>query len=313
MSAQPLSDEELDKPLPPRVEEALQWLVRLHDGSANDADWAAYTAWTHLSAEHQSASAAAEQLWQALGNPPLQRKPRRWPVVALVLAVACSALGWRGHDQGWMADIRTGSGEKRELRLPDGSTLELAPETRVDLDLGARQRVVRLYAGELHVQVAADPTRPFLVEAASGSVRALGTGFDVQREDDHVQVVVTEHSVRVSQASEGHSSEVDLQTGESVSYDDNGLATVRPVDVSRATAWRRDRLVFDGQPLGEVLDTLAHYRDGLIVIRDKRLRELPVTGIFSTKDTDAQLQLLEKSLPIRIRQYPWLTLVEPRE
>ncbi|MDG9930604.1 MULTISPECIES: FecR domain-containing protein [unclassified Pseudomonas] len=302
------SDEDLDRPLPPLTEEALQRLVRLHDGAASEDDWADYAQWSRLSVDHRAASADAERLWEALGHSPAT--PRRFarPALAVLLALFLAG-GWQAERQGWLADQRTGSGERRELTLADGSRLELAPHTRVDLALDGERRVLRLHGGELHVQVAADPSRPFEVEAAGGRIRALGTGFDVRREGDRVSVVVTEHSVLVSQ----DGAEQRLESGQRLAFGPDGLRPPEPADVQAATGWRRGRLVFDGQPLGEVLDQLGDYQDGLILIRDERLRALPVTGVFATDDVPAQLELLQKSLPIRIRHWPWLTLVDPAD
>lgn len=301
------SDEELDQSLPPLIEEALQWLVRLHAGDARDTDWEAYECWCQTSTEHQAAAQTAEHLWQQLGS--LQRPPRRrlLPMVALMLTLgSASLLLWQGQEQGWMADYQTSVGEHRRLQLADGSLLELAPQTRVDLDFNDQQRIVHLYTGELHVQVAKDPTRPFLVTAAGGQIRALGTGFDVQRTTEQVQLIVTEHAVQVQIDQQ----QAEVQAGQRLQYNAQGLSVPVPVDVRSATAWRRDRLVFDGQPLGQVLDALSRYHSGLLWVPDKDLRQLPVTGLFDTKNPQAQLELLERSLPIRIRRLPWLTLIE---
>lgn len=309
-----LSDQELDQPLDPLTEQALEWLVQLHSGTADESAWLAYDHWCQASADNQSAALHAERLWTCLGSA-LQRprhKGRRVAMLGLALTIAATAgLGFSGHQQGWMADQRTGVGERRQVQLADGSTLELAPQTRVDIDLQAGQRTLRLYAGELHVQVAADPSRPFVVQAAAGEMRALGTGFDVRRDGEQVRLVVTEHSVRARVRQPGNTEQVDVPAGEGFSYDGQHVLGPYPVDASAITAWRRDRLIFDGQPLGEVLQSLSRYHSGLLLVLDSELKQLPVTGIFDTADLDAQLTLLARSLPIRVRHLPWLTLVEP--
>ena len=33
-------------------------------------------------------------------------------------------------------------------------------------------------------------------------------------------------------------------------------------------------------------------------------------GIIATDDTDAQLKLLQRTLPLRVRLLPWLTVIE---
>lgn len=302
-----------DTPEPSLTEQALQWLVDLHSGDEQKADWEGYLHWCETSPEHQRAAHAAEQLWERLGSA-LQRpapRTRRLPVLGLLLALGLgSGLTWQGSEQGWLADQRTGLGERRTLQLADGSQLELAPQTRVDIDLDGSQRLLRLYSGELYVQVAADPQRPFEVEAAGGRIRALGTAFDVRRKAEDVHVVVTEHAVRVSLLANGAAQTAEVQEGQGLDYGPNGLSQPYAVDKSAETAWRRDRLVFNNRSLGDVLDEMRPYHPGLIWVRDASLRQLPVTGIVGTDDLAAQLKLLQQSLPVRIRKLPWLTLIE---
>lgn len=297
-------------------EQALQWLVDLHSGDEHRADWEGYLHWCETSPDHQRAAHAAEQLWERLGSA-LQRpapRPRHLPVLGMALAVslACGVV-WQGAEQGWMADQRTGVGERRTLQLADGSRLEMAPQTRLDMDLEGPLRVLRLYSGELYVQVAADPQRPFEVEAAQGRMRALGTAFDVRHNAGHVHLVVTEHTVRVSLQASSAAQTAEVEEGQALDYDANGLSQPYRVDPGAETAWRHDRLMFNQRSLGDVLDAMKPYHPGLIWVRDEALRQLPVTGIVGTDDLQAQLQLLQQSLPVRIRQLPWLTLVERDE
>ena len=307
--------DDLDTPLPGLTDEALQWLVDLHNGAADDSDWERYQRWCERSAEHQAASLAAERLWERLGSALQRPTPRRragGSVLGLVLALGLTTGAlWQAREDGWLADQRTAVGERREVQLSDGSQLHLAPQTRVDIHIEGNRRTLRLYAGELFVQVAPDASRPFEVQAADGTLRALGTGFDVRRDGSRVRLVVTEHSVGVSR--QGTAAQTVVQAGQALSYDADGTSQPVNVDAASLTAWRRDRLIFDGQPLGQVLDELSRYHKGLLWIRDPALRQLPVTGLFETRDLDAQLALLQQSLPIRIRKLPWLTVVEQDE
>lgn len=305
-----LSEQALDEPLADTLtEQALQWLVDLHAGEGQSANWDDYLRWCAISPAHQRAAQTAERLWQRLGSTLERPKTRRTPLLGLVLAIGLAGGSyWQAQSHGWMADERTAVGERRSLQLADGSLLELAPRTRVDIELTGKQRLVRLYAGEVFVQVAADPQRPFEIEAGNGRMRALGTAFDVRNSGDSVQLVVTEHTVRVTHGDAAQVAEV--EEGQGLQYGVQWLSRPQPVDVSAVMAWRRDRLVFNERPLGEVVDELRRYHEGVIWLRDDELSSLPVTGIVGTGDVMAQLQLLQQSLPLRVRQLPWLTLIE---
>ena len=147
-------DSFVDMPLTELSEQALQWLVDLHSGTATDADWNEYALWCETSPDHQRAADMAEHVWQRLGSA-LERpsaRSLRHSVLGLLLILSMTAgLYWQNEKHGWMADQVTAVGERRTLILDDGSQLALAPNTRVDIKFNAKRRVLRLYAGELFV------------------------------------------------------------------------------------------------------------------------------------------------------------------
>ncbi|MBM0106453.1 FecR domain-containing protein [Steroidobacter sp. S1-65] len=61
----------------------------------------------------------------------------------------------------------------------DGTDVEYAAHTTVEVDFSAGRRVVRLRAGSATFNVAKDPRRPFIVLADGLSATAVGTKFDV--------------------------------------------------------------------------------------------------------------------------------------
>ncbi len=77
---------------------------------------------------------------------------------------------------------------------------------------GAARRIV-LRDGQIFVSVAPDPARPLHRRRWAGSVRALGTAFNVRIEDTGARIAVTEHAVR---ATYGGKSSVDVREGEGV-------------------------------------------------------------------------------------------------
>jgi len=122
-----------------------------------------------------------------------------------------------------------------------------------------------------------------VVEAASGRTHALETAFDVKLNGATVTVSVTEHSVEVS--AEG--ADQLLAEGQQVRYGRGKIGAVRDADVGQVEAWRRDQLVFQEAPLGDVVADLERYRGGRIVMTDSRLSDIPVTAVFDTRQADA--------------------------
>jgi transmembrane sensor len=295
----------------PLTEEALGWLVRLHSGEETAADWDAYHDWKAEAPAHEDAAQRAERIWARLG-PALSRR-RASPRVtgALILAVCLAgagiASGTLGPVSGWLADEATAIGERRTITLADGSTVVLDSATSLDIAYADAERRIVLRDGQIFVSVKPEAARPFVVEAGEGKVRALGTAFNVRRDDGGARVAVTEHAVRVTY--DGKSS-VDLREGEGVAYRPrDGLGRPGAIDVRDVTAWRQGEIVFDGRPLGEVANELGRYRRGTVVFTDASLKTMPVTGVFNTADTDAFFTALEITLPVRVTRLPFITLI----
>ncbi|MBR0644208.1 FecR family protein [Plastoroseomonas hellenica] len=314
MNAPPATPGLLDDPLPALEEAALDWVVRLHSGSATAAERAAYAAWKAASPEQNAAALTAEALWEGLGK---AAKPRRRRAllrgagagaVILGLLALGAGSGFLDHPATLLADHRTGIGERRSLILPDGSRLDLDSATSLDVAFDARRRRIRLHDGRIHAEVAADPDRPFEVEAAGGRVLALGTGFDLRRDGDAVQVVVTEHSVELAIPGQAP---LQVAAGQRAGYGPGRLDPPAPADLRSETAWRRGQLIFHGRPLGEVAAEMGRYNRGWIVFTDATLRRRPVTGVFPTNDPAAFFDAIAAALPVRLRRLPWLTIVEP--
>ena len=87
--------------------------------------------------------------------------------------------------------------ERREVKLSDGSIVQLDPDTRLRVILGTHERALTLESGRALFHVAKDPTRPFLVNSNGAVVRAVGTVFGVEQRQRGVVVTVSEGRVMV--------------------------------------------------------------------------------------------------------------------
>ncbi len=298
---------------------AALWVARAGGTALTAAERRDLARWLSSSPEHEAAFAEARAAWAVMGD--LRRDPgalardivpprhNTWPAAAtlaavLAVIVALAAVFWLGDPLiALQADYRTGPGERRDVTLADGSRVELGPASALAVRFDADARRVDLLAGQAYVVAApmgGAEARPFIVAAADGRSRALGTQFAVTREPAAVDVAVVEHAVEVS-AGQGRAV---LQPGQAVRYGAAGLGVPRPVNADLATAWRRDRLVFDRVPLSDVVAALNRYRHGRIVIADQALAARTVSGVFGTADPDAVLATVVRELGVRATALP---------
>ncbi|MBM7852187.1 transmembrane sensor [Methylopila capsulata] len=239
-------------------------------------------------------------------------KPRRGGGTAAILAALAIGLGGAfaagafGPPRAFFADERTSAGERRTISLADGSTVEADASTSFDVELRPAERRLTLYSGRIHVAVAPDAARPFVVEAGDLEAQALGTAFEVEQAHDMSSVLVTERRVRASDVRTGD--QVELGVGEETTLRIGGRLAPRAVDVRAATAWRRGLLVFDDQPLEDVAEEISRYVGGRVIVLGEAGR-LRLTGAFPSNDAAAMLDAIAAALPVRVTRLPFVTIV----
>lgn len=317
-------------------ERASLWLAKLGGGPLGPPDHRALEQWLAEDPRHSRAFREAQEAWELMGEVakapgalshgvrgaaympkpgPAASAWRRFAAMAAsLLVLAAGAILWTADPMVLLAaDHRTAPGERRTVLLSDGSTVELGPASAIALHFDLVERRVELLRGLAYFTAAprrGEEQRPFVVQAASGTARALGTQFSVDRLPDSVEVVVVEHEVAVSVATAGgRPAEIVLSPGQSVRYAEAGLGRQHPVDLDQVLAWRRDRLVFDRVTLGHVVEELNRYRRGRIVIGNAGLANRRVSGVFDAADPDAVLATIARELGVRTASAPLVTVL----
>ena len=291
-------------------QQASEWFVLMNSGKATEQQRQAFVHWLAQSPLHQKAWIQTQTLWQTFGQldasdfplPKAAVKPAFFrPMRSAVVGLAIILVAVLYQQPFWYADFYTATGEAKTITLSDGSTVELATDSAISVYYSFNKRRLRLHHGEAFFTVAADTARPFDVLVGDTETRALGTAFDVKEEGGHVQVTVYEHSVRVSARGQAIDK---LLTGKTVRYQNQQFSVVTTANLAIGDSWRRHHLVFEDQPLADVVKALNRYRRLPIVIFDGSLKNLAVTGLFETDNTDTALQTIEETLAVKVRRLP---------
>ncbi|MGE0666929.1 MAG: FecR domain-containing protein [Sphingomonadales bacterium] len=207
---------------------------------------------------------------------------------------------------------QTAFGESRNLTLPDNSRLSL--DTQSAVAVAPSGRVVDVLRGQAYFEVAKDEARPFVVRAAGRRVVALGTEFNVALDAKAVSVTLVEGRVNVETSgparAEGAQLYYALTPGEQLEIDGEGNVSTRHLaDVLAATAWRRGKLVFRNEPLGEAAAQINRYSRNKLVIGDSATAHIRVSGVFNLGDADAFAEAVGTYLGVRVSRQKDLTLV----
>ena len=326
------------------TEAAAEWAVRLHAGALSEEAQLHLSRWLAAEERHAPALHFAQQTWAALGELALEpdgeqtvahrlrpESPRTVPAsvarrrrplrkvgraVALSVVIAVAWVSGPGLLVHMQADYQTGTGELRTVQLDDGSSVELDASSAIRIDYDTQQRRISLLAGSAVFDVAPmgeAENRPFVVQSAGGQTQALGTQFVVGRESgNQAWVGVLQHSVAVSlqtPPANGAAKYV-LKEGQSARYSQaNGIQPLPEFDLSAATGWRRGVLVFDRQPLAQVIEQLNRYRPGQIVLANPSLANRQVSGVFRLEMLDSALHTLTRELHVKRVEVAGLSLI----
>jgi transmembrane sensor len=313
-----------EPPLAPEVlEEAAEWLMRLSENDLSDHERAEWERWKISSPERDRAWARAQLLQSKLGGLPpslamsaLDRPShpeRRAALGKLALLLAVMPVGWGSwklaQTQQWTADYRTRVGERRELTLADGSRITLNTDSAIDVRYDRQQRLVHLREGEILVQTAQDPSRPFLVSTRQGSMQALGTRFTVRELSGRTHLAVLEGAVKVMLAENTQTAPLIVNAGQRTDFSAQTFGTLTATD-RNVGAWTRGMLMADKMRLADFVAELTRYRRGFVRY-DPAIADLRISGAFPISDPQRTLNMLVQTYPVLVSGHLngyWVTL-----
>lgn len=324
--------------------QATAWLVR-RDGGMDLAADSEFKSWCEADPRHRAALAAVESMWAAFDRPAragrqelvrarlraLEKRDRRRHVAVGLGVAALFAVMWvvdrappaAAEKPAALAAAPTVSVSQPERRiLPDGSVVESKAGTEFAVDFSPERRRIVLQRGEAHFSVTTNRARPFFVEAAGVTVRAVGTAFSVQLARAEVGVLVTEGRVSVSAgspgapvpAAAGHvAREAPDKTAATPLVEAGQRAVVplgdnRPVPVvapvpaqelGERLAWRQTRIDFSDATIAEAIAAFNRHAHQRLRIDDPAVAARRVTGVFRSDNVTGFLRAVEAGLGIQ--------------
>jgi transmembrane sensor len=231
-----------------------------------------------------------------------------WIAAAVaLLVVAGLSAAMLGQPQAF----ETASGARREVVLTDGSKVSLDAGTLLKVRFSRGRRDLQLVRGQAVFDVAHDSDRPFAVTAGDRRVIATGTRFNIDMLAGTTRITLVEGSVLVEQIGGRTASAVTPRTPERVSLrpgqqlvadastnTEDLEAQVATVDTSKALAWKGGQLVFDDEPLADVLQRVSRYSDTKVEVRDPSLAARRISGVFIAGDLATFLDAIQQHLSI---------------
>lgn len=306
---------------------AIDWLVRMQSGLMSAPELEALQRWREASDEHEDA-------WQRVASLPLLQQPgasllhdatarralesagpdiqkRRQLLKRLLVLGAVGGVAWQGAGstpvRAALANHRTGTGERRQWTLVDGSSLWLNTASAVNLDFNDQARRIQMIEGELALNVRAE-SRPLQLITPDAILQSREAQLQVRHDRQGTQVTVMGGQVQVR--SRGQPTSSSLEAGWQVRVDRLGIGVPSRADLLVVQAWLRGILPADRLRLDALVAELSRYRPGMLRCHEQ-VSGLRLTGSFSLDDTDAALTLIARTLPVRIERLTryWVSIV----
>ena len=214
------------------VRAAAQWLALLESGSASEQDRANLQRWRDSCVSHEQAWQKAQALRQRFASLPsalaLKSLDRPEPGRRVVLKRALSAVAlvpgaWLISRQlpldVWRADLHTATGERKQLQLADGSSLQLNTASAVDVDLQSRR--LKLIEGELSLKVPS--ASPLTIQTKFGQIIVSQGEVCVRQEASDCRVSVYNGAVQLQPL---RGPVLALRSGQQISLQATGVGPV---------------------------------------------------------------------------------------
>lgn len=211
-------------------------------------------------------------------------------VVAAIVAVGFfSYKGGQSQIESAMGDIviEAPQGSRTQMMLPDGTKVWLNAGSKISYSQGFSlvNRLVKL-VGEGYFEVARNEQLPFSVASDNVAVKVLGTKFNFRDYPTDAEATVSLKEGSVAMNSPMHPADEQLlKPGQRATVDkQTGKIRVEEYEVANATRWTSGQLIFDGEPLQEIVKTLERSYNVKITIADSSLLTLRFHGDFMRQE-----------------------------
>lgn len=309
-----------------RFDEASLWIARL-DRKLTKSEEAELQNWLMQDAENGKALMRLAQLWDKMDRLSLlseifQIQPRkksytvRYAMAASFLFACLSVfllMQFTAEKATPELAYQTAVGEQRKIFLDDGSTLVLNTDSQVQVIYSAKQRLLLLNRGEIHIDVAHDTSRPLRVVANDKIVQAVGTAFDVRLlNSNRVKLWVTEGRVAIADSKHIanpaalekeplNNPNLFISKGEKaiLSGVSQQVEKISDGEMTAQLSWQQGSIVFRGETLDEAVLEFNRYSDKTFVIQDSPLKQIRIAGVFKIGDTPSLLSTLQNNFDIQ--------------
>jgi transmembrane sensor len=216
--------------------------------------------------------------------------------------------------------LSTGSAEQKIVDLTDGTQLTLNANSRVIVEYTDRLRKLTLAKGEVMFNVAHEPRRPFEVIIGDRKVIALGTSFQVRRDDSRqseFSVTLIEGRIAIEPLSGPDVLPVSaalpprferdttlLAAGQRLRFMKNSADIIDTPQLEKVTAWQHGQLIFDNTSIRDAASEFNRYGKRKLTIDPTVPDTIHVGGVFRIGNPDSFARAMAEAHQLRVSESP---------
>jgi transmembrane sensor len=307
--------------------DAVAWYIRLTSEEASAADKQAWATWVKQSRKNELAweemtstlgkfqsipsDIGMSVLGRGLHKVDLSKRTTLKHFAAFAAVVLPTGLLIKDRlMRDFYYDYATKVGERKQVRLDDGTMLALNTNSAITVNMSSAKRVITLHQGEMLITTGHlnGFDSPLSIETPDGNIVPIGTRFNVRKFDQFTRISLFEGRLRVApkhndiQFFMGANDQVDMYTMDIIA---NMTAH------TSSDAWLNGYLEVNNLSLQALIEELARYQHGLLICHPD-VQHIKISGAYSIDDIQASLDVLSQSFPVRVqRATRFFTMVLP--
>lgn len=198
-------------------------------------------------------------------------------------------------------EVYVPKGERIQFVFQDGTRAYINSDSKIRYpkQFGLSTRNIYI-EGEAYFIVTPNEKRPFVIELEKGSIRVLGTSFNVEAYPQNKDVYVSLDEGKVNLIPWTMKNHY-LNPGEKIRYNkESGECTlIKNENIASASLWKNDIISFKNAPLEEVIQRLNRWYDVEFVIEDKAVFNYSYTFTSDNTLLENVLHDLAKVAPVK--------------
>jgi len=193
-------------------------------------------------------------------------------------------------------------GTKSTIVLPDGSKIWLNADSKIKYPASFAGRLREVYlTGEAFFEVTKNPQKPFVIHLSKGTVKVLGTSFNIRAYENEK---VIETSVATGRVAFIPAPSTTIQQPDTIFITPNNKVRyslnddqvkVEPTAAAEDKAWTEGKLIFKALTLEEIAIELERNFGKKVVFVDEEPKYYRLTGAFENNSLEDILFYLSKT------------------